>query len=112
MSINNFRSANRRYPMSFKIYNNRKTKHPSVSIKSGDKKYWHNLEVTHHPTSSGRYIEIDNIDPLESDLSYLRKFVRKDKHKIKSYRYKRYRLTKNAERKVKKYLKKHFKKKR
>ena len=96
--------------MAFKVYNNRKTKHPSISIKSGDKRNWHNLEVTHHPTSTGRYLEIDNINPKEGGSSYVRKFVRKDKHKIKSYRYKKFRLTNFSERKVKKYLKKHYKK--
>ena len=98
--------------MAFKIYNNRKTKHPSISIKSGDKKRWHNLEITHNPTSNGRYIEIDNINPSESGSSYVRKFIRKDKHKIKSYWYKKFRLTYGSERKVKKYLKKHRKNKR
>lgn len=96
--------------MAFKVYNNRKTKHPSISIKSGDKKNWHNLEVTHSPTSKGRYIEIDNINPKEGGYSYVRKYYRKDKHKIKSFRYKKYRLTNTSERKVKKYLKKHNRK--
>lgn len=98
--------------MAFKIYNNRKTRHPSISVKSGDAKRWHNLEVTHYPTSDGRYIEIDNVNPQEKGFSYVRKFVRKDKHKIKSFRYKKLYLTDDSERKVKKYLKKHNKKKR
>lgn len=96
--------------MAFKIYNNRKTRHPSISLKSGDKKHWHNLEITHNPTTDGRYIEIDNIDPGETNSSYVRKYVREDKHKIKSYRYKKYYLTTVSERKVKKYLKNHYKK--
>ena len=70
--------------MAFKIYNNRKTKHPSISIKTGDKKNWHNLEVTHNPTSNGRYIRIDNINPMECGFSFIRKYIRKDKHKIKT----------------------------
>ena len=96
--------------MAFKIYNNRKTKHPSVSIKSGDKKRWHNLEVTHHPTSTGRYIEIDDLNPNVQGKAFIRKYYRKDRHKVKGFRYKDYKLSSFSERKVKKYIKKHNRK--
>ena len=98
--------------MAFKIYKNRKTKHPSISLKSGDKKRWHNLEVTHHPTLAGRYIEIDDLNPNVKGMAFVRKYYRKDKHKVKGFRYKDYMLSYSSERKVKKYLKKHCKKKR
>ena len=42
--------------MAFKIYHNRKTRHPSISLKSGDKKYWHYLEVTHRTVKEERYL--------------------------------------------------------
>lgn len=48
--------------MAFKIYKNRKTKHPSISIKSGDKQNWHNLEATHSPRKQDRYIEKDDVN--------------------------------------------------
>ena len=96
--------------MAFKIYNNRKTKHPSISIKSGDKRNWHNLEVTHHPTFTGRYIEIDDLNPHVKGKAFVRKYYRKDKHKVKWFRYKDYKLSDSSERKVKKYIKKHNRK--
>ena len=97
--------------MSFKIYNNRKTKHPSISIKSGDKKYWHNLEVTHSPLRNERYLEIERIDSKDSRKSYARKYYRKDKHKLKSFLYKNFKLSWESEIKIRRYLREHHKNK-
>ena len=74
--------------MAFKIYKNRKTKHPSISIKSGDKKNWHNLEVTHSPRKRDRYIEIDDLNSNVKGKAFVRKYYRKDKHKLKGFKYK------------------------
>lgn len=96
--------------MSFKVYKNKKTKHPSISIKSGDRKKWHNLEVTHSPRKSDRYIEIDDLNPRVRGKAFVRKYYRKDKHKLKGFRYKDYKLSDSSEKKIKKYLRKHNKK--
>ena len=53
--------------MRFKIYYNRKTRHPSISLKSGDKKYWHNLEVSHHLLKNERYIEVFNVGSKDDE---------------------------------------------
>ena len=90
--------------MTFKIYKNRKTRHPSISVKSGDKKRWHNLEITHSPTNDGRYIEIDNPNPKDKKKSYVRKYYRQDIHKAKGYKYKNYVITQQSEKEIKKYL--------
>ena len=44
--------------MAFKIYFNKKTGHPSISLSGKDKNVWENLEMTHHPRSKDRYIDI------------------------------------------------------
>ena len=97
--------------MTFRIYKNRKTRHPSISIKSGDKKKWHNLEVTHSPVCGQKYIEIDSLIPSDKKKSFVRKYYRKDKHKLKGFRYKNYKLSKRSEYRVKDYLKKRHKRK-
>lgn len=96
--------------MAFRIYNNRKTRHPSISLKSGDKRNWHNLEVTHSPCRNNRYIEIDDLNPNVKGKAFVRKYCRKDKHKFKSFRYRDYKLTPSSTSKVRQYLKKHYKK--
>lgn len=97
--------------MSFKIYKNRKTRHPSISIKSGDRKNWHNLEITHSPINGQKYIEIDSLNPFDNKKSFVRKYYRRDQHKLKGFRYKNYRLSNRSEIIVKKYLKEHNKNK-
>ncbi len=96
--------------MAFKIYKNRKTRHPSISIKSGDKSSWHNLEVTHSPRKNDRYIEIDSLNPNDKNKAFVRKYYRKDKHKLKGFRYVDHHVSKKSERDIKNYLKKHNKK--
>ena len=98
--------------MSFKIYNNRKTRHPSISIKSGDKKNWHNLEITHSPVKKERYLVVININSTDNRKIYIRKYYRKDKHKLKGFRYKNFKLSQDSEKRVKQYLKEHNKNKR
>ena len=97
--------------MAFKIYNNRKTRHPSISIKSGDKKHWHNLEVTHSPARNERYFEIVNLNSRDARKTYVRKYYRKDKHKLKGFRYKNFKLSKKSEINIKRYLREHHKNK-
>lgn len=97
--------------MAFKIYNNRKTRHPSISLKSGDKKYWHNLEVTHSPSQNERYFEVENTNSKDKRKSYVRKYYRKDKHKLKGFWYKNFKLSRESENRVKRYLRKHHKNK-
>ena len=93
--------------MAFKIYNNRKTRHPSISIKSGDKKRWHNLEVTHSPCKNERYLEIDNVNSIDKRKTYVRKYYRKDRHKLKGFRYKNFKMSSESEIRIKKYLQDH-----
>ena len=97
--------------MAFKVYNNRKTRHPSISIKSGDKTKWHNLELTHSPSKKQRYIPITNNNTKDPHQSYVRKYYRKDKHKLKGSMYKNFKLSKESENKIKNYLKQHNKNK-
>ena len=93
--------------MAFKIYNNRKTRHPSISLKSGDKKHWHNLEITHSPIKNERYFEITNVNSQENRKSFVRKYYRRDKHKLKGFWYKKFRLSRDSEIRVKRYLNEH-----
>ena len=97
--------------MAFKIYRNRKTRHPSISLKSGDKKNRHNLEITHSHLKNERYIEVDNTNSIDGRKSYVRKYYRKDKHKLKGFWYKNFKLSKESEIRVSRYLKEHHKNK-
>ena len=93
----------------FKIYKNRKTNHPSISLKSGDKYFWHNLELTHHPVKKHSFIEIDDPNPNSFGVAYVRRYIRKDKHKCKGFRYKKYKVSLKSECKIK-FLVKEYKK--
>lgn len=44
--------------MAFKIYFNKKTRHPSISLSGKDKEKWENLEMTHNPSGDNKYIDI------------------------------------------------------
>ena len=92
----------------FKIYKNRKTNHPSISIKSGDKQYWHNIPISHTKFKNDTFIIVNDPHPNASKntINYVRKYIRKDKHKIKGRLYKRYRFNKKSETLIKNYLKK------
>ena len=98
--------------MSFKIYKNKKTNHPSVSIKQKDKSKWFNMPMSHSKPLHDAFIEIDDPHPNspKGSKSYLRKYVRKDKLGIKGRLYFKYVLSKRSENDVKSYLKIKYKK--
>ncbi len=95
--------------MAFKIYFNKKTGHPSISLSGKDKTKWENMEMTHHP-SKDSYIDIECIDSKGKSKSYVRKYIRKDRPGVKGSRWKNTKLTNSSEFKVKSYLKQKFKK--
>ena len=90
--------------MAFKIYFNKKTRHPSISLSGKEKKIWMNLEMTHNPCKRERYIVIVCISNNKDSVSYVRKYVRKDKIGVKGKRRYRTNLSKKSEEDIKKYL--------
>ena len=96
--------------MAFKIYFNKKTGHPSISLSGKDKNVWENLEMTHHPRSKDRYIDIICVNSNGSSKSYARKYIRSDKKGAKSKKPKKQKLTDVSETKVKQFLSEHNKK--
>ena len=92
--------------MAFRIYFNKKTGHPSISLSGKDKTIWENLEMTHNPTGKDNYINIECISTNGKTKSYVRKYIRKDKKGVKSKKPKRTKLTSESEIKVKDYLSK------
>ncbi len=91
--------------MAFKIYFNRKTRHPAISLSGKEKEIWENMELTHHPTDNDSYIDIITITRDGLSQSYVRKYIRKDKQRVKGRRFKRIQLDNTSEEKVKNYLK-------
>ena len=96
--------------MAFKIYFNKKTRHPSISLSGKEKEIWENMEMTHHPTSNDSYIEIECVSSNGESKSYVRKYIRRDKIGVKVKRPKRTKLTNDSESKVKQFLKEKNKK--
>ena len=47
----------------FKFYLNRKVRHPSISVKSKNKKKWRNLPITHSKPSKDTFIVIEDPHP-------------------------------------------------
>ena len=95
----------------FKIYKNKKVRHPSISLKSKDKKKWYNLPISHEKAKNDSNMEID--DPSQNIRTvkvYVRKYVRKDKKGVKGHRYIKYRLNNESELLIKNYLKEKYKK--
>ncbi len=90
--------------MAFKIYFNKKTRHPSISLSGKEKEIWENMEMTHHPTSKDKYIIIECVSSNGMTTSYVRRYIRKDNRGVKSKHPKRTRLTEKSEAKVKNYL--------
>ena len=90
--------------MAFKIYFNKKTGHPSISLSGKDKTIWENLEMTHHPKNNDRYIDIVCLSSNGSSKSYVRKYIRHDKKGVKSKKPKKQKLTDTSEIKVKQFL--------
>ena len=91
--------------MAFKIYFNKKTRHPSISLSGKDKEKWKNLEMTHNPTGKDNYIVIECVSSNGVATSYVRKYIRRDNHGVKAKHPKKTRLTDKSETKVKNYLK-------
>ena len=96
--------------MAFKIYFNKKTRHPSISLSGKEKEIWENMEMTHHPTNNDTYIEIECISSNGETRSYVRKYIRMDKIGVKAKRPKRTKMTNDSESKVKQFLKEKNKK--
>ena len=91
--------------MSFKFYKNKITGHPSVSLRQKDRRKWYNMPVSHQKPKDS-YLEINDPHPKakESQKSFVRKYIRKDKRGVKGHPYKEYRLTNESEIKIKKYI--------
>ena len=96
----------------FKIYKNKRTRHPAVSIKTKDNKHWYNMTLTHTKPANDTSIEVNDPHPLAnpSQKSYVRRYVAKDKKSIKGHRYRTYKFSKESELKIKVYLKRKYKK--
>ena len=91
--------------MAFKIYFNKKTRHPSISLSGKEKEIWENMEMTHHPTNKDNYIVIECISSNGVTTSYVRRYIRKDNRGVKARHPKRTKLTEKSETKVKNYIK-------
>lgn len=98
--------------MSFKIYKNKKTKHPSLSIRQKDKSKWYNIVISHHKPSKDSSIEINDPHPKanKNDKAYAQRYIRKDKKGVRGHPYREYKLNNESETKMKKYLKEKYKK--
>lgn len=96
----------------FKFYLNRKVRHPSISVKSKDKKKWRNLPITHSKPSKDTFIVIEDPHPKAKNgsIAYVRKYVREDKYKFKGYLFRKYKTSSKSERAIKDYLKAKYKK--
>ena len=66
--------------------------------------------MTHHPRTDDKYIEIVCISNRKESTSYVRKYIRKDKHGVKGRKMNNHTLTNSSEGKVKTYLKEKNKK--
>ena len=95
--------------MAFKIYFNKKTKHPSVSLSSEDKTRWENLEMTHHPSKKNKYIIVVCVSLSGCSQSYVRKYIRKDRKGVKGKLHKNTKLDYSSENRIVIYLKSHKK---
>ena len=91
--------------MAFKIYFNKKTRHPSISLSGKEKEIWENMEMTHHPSKNDAYIDIIIISPKGCSKSYARKYIRKDKSGVKGKPYPKLKLNDTSENSIKAYLK-------
>ena len=96
--------------MAFKIYFNKKTRHPSISLSGKDKTRWENMEMTHHPTKRNSYIDIVCISPNGYSKSYVRKYIRKDGYGAKGRKLKQIKMSDSSETSVKNYIKQKHKK--
>ena len=91
--------------MAFRIYFIKKTRHPSISLSGRDKTIWESMTMTHHPSSGESFMEVVCITPKQSSISYIRKYVCKDKRGVKGKLYKKIRLSAKSELVIKIFLK-------
>ena len=91
--------------MAFKIYFNKKTRHPSISLSGKEKEIWENMTMTHHPSKNDSYIEIVIVSPSGPSKSYVRKYIQKDKRGVRGKLYRRLKLDASSESSIKDYLK-------
>lgn len=98
--------------MPLKIYRNKKTRHPSISIRQKDKTKWHNMPMSHSKPKHLSYIKINDPHPYAKtgNKTFVRKYIRKDKKGVRGFLYKDYRLSIEDELKIKSYLKQKYKK--
>ena len=96
----------------FKFYFNKITRHPSISVKQADKRYWHNIPVTHSKPKNDASLVINDPHPKAQKVSvaFARRFVRKDKCGVKGFKYRQYRMNRESELRIKRYLKEKYKK--
>ena len=96
----------------FKFYKNKKTRHPSISIRTKDKTKWSNMPISHSKTKGDANLIIDDPHPLakKGDVVYIRLYIRKDKRGVKGHPYREYVLTRASEKALKRYLRRKYKK--
>ena len=91
--------------MAFKIYFNKKTRHPSISLSGKEKVIWENMPMTNHPSKDDSYIEIVIVSSSGPSKSYVRKYIRKDKKGVRGKPYSKLKLDASSESNIKDYLK-------
>ena len=91
--------------MAFRIYYNKKTRHPAISLSGKEKEVWENMEMTHHPSKYDSYIEIITVSPNNTSKSYVRKYIRKDKPGVRGKPYQSLKIKSASETAIKKYIK-------
>ena len=91
--------------MAFKIYYNKKTRHPAISLSGKEKEVWENMEMTHHPSKHDSYIEIITVSTNNSSKSFVRKYIRKDKPGVRGKLYQSLKIKSTSEAAIKKYIK-------
>ena len=95
----------------YKFYKNKITRmHPSLQISENDKT-WKNMEMTSHPTKSGRYIKLkENPGMNKNKQSYIRKYVRNDPIRTRGELLEKYNLSEEDLAEIERFLLQHFKK--
>lgn len=66
--------------------------------------------MTYHPTAKDAYIDIECVSSNGESISYVRKYIRKDKLGVKAKKPKRTKLTNESEQRIKRFLKEKNKK--
>ena len=70
------------------------------------------MPITHSKPTKDTSLEIDDPHPkaTKRSKSYIRRYVRRDKRKVRGHPYREYVLSKQSERIIKRYLKEKYKK--